>query len=62
MESEGLATLQVLGVEGIAASHEDKLYLLQNDAWEDWVNLYYTFARDPALHATSDHLLYVGRK
>lgn len=62
MESEGFATLQVLGVEGIAAGHEDKLNLLKGDAWEYWVDLNYTFARDPALHAASDHLLYIGKK
>ena len=62
MESEGFTTLQILGVEGIAAGHEDKLNLLQGDAWEYWVDLNYTFASDPALHAAADHLLYIGRK
>lgn len=62
MESEGFATLQVLGVEGIAAGHEDKLNLLQGDAWEYWVDLNYQFASDPALHAAADHLLYIGKK
>jgi ubiquinone/menaquinone biosynthesis C-methylase UbiE len=62
VESEGFKTLQVLGVEGIAAGHEEKLNLLQGDAWDYWVNLNYVFAKDPDLHAAADHLLIIDKK
>ena len=62
MESQGFTTLQVLGVEGITAGHEDAINLLQGAEWEYWLELNYGFAKDPALHAASNHLLYIGRK
>lgn len=62
MESCGLTTLELIGVEGIAAGHEEKLNLLEGKMWEYWVDINYQFGLDPALRAAADHLLYIGKK
>lgn len=62
MEAQGFSTLNMLGLEGIVSGHEDAVNALNGDAWEYWVNLNYAYAKDPALHAASAHLLYIGRK
>lgn len=62
MKAGGFSTLKVLGLEGIVSGHEDAVNALQGDAWTYWVDLNYAYAQDPALHAASQHLLYVGRK
>jgi SAM-dependent methyltransferase len=62
MEGQGFSTLKLLGLEGIVSGHEDASNALQGEAWEYWVKLNYAYAQDPALHAASQHLLYVGKK
>ena len=60
MEGAGFTTRALLGVEGIVAEHEDTINRLSGPAWEYWVEKNYTFAKDPALLAAADHLLYIG--
>ena len=62
MEEEGFSTLNLLGLEAIVSGHEDAVNALTGDAWTYWVKLNYAYAQDPALHAASQHLLYVGKK
>ena len=62
MEKEGFKTITTLGVEGIVAGHESQVNALQDEAWNYWVEMNYFFAKDPALHAAADHLLYIGKK
>ncbi len=62
METGGFSTLNLLGLEGIVSGHEDAVNALQGDAWTYWVNINYAYAQDPALHAASQHLLFVGKK
>jgi len=62
MEGQGFSTLNLLGLEGVVSGHEDAVNALSGDAWTYWVDLNYAYAQDPALHAASQHLLYVGRK
>lgn len=62
MEGQGFSTLKLLGLEGVVSGHEDAVNALSGDAWTYWVNLNYAYAQDPALHAASQHLLYVGKK
>jgi S-adenosylmethionine-dependent methyltransferase len=62
IEAEGFSTLNLLGLEGIVSGHEDAINVLTGDVWTYWVGLNYAYAQDPALHAASQHLLYVGRK
>jgi len=62
MEGAGFTTQALLGVEGIVAEHEDTINRLSGPAWEYWVEKNYAFARDPALLAAADHLLYIGRR
>lgn len=62
MEAQGLTTLQLLGVEGITAGHEDAINQLQGEEWEFWLEWNYRFAKDPALNAAANHLLYIGTK
>lgn len=62
MESLRFETLNLLGLEGVVSGHEDAVNPLKGEAWEYWGNLNFAFAKDPALHASSNHLLYVGKK
>lgn len=62
MEDQGFSTLKLLGLEGIVSGHEDAVNALSGEVWAYWVNLNYAYAQDPALHAASQHLLYVGTK
>lgn len=62
MESEGLETLTVLAVEGVASMIEDNVNALQGALWDYWVEVNYRLAADPSLHGGAEHLLYVGRR
>lgn len=62
MESFGLRTLQVIGVEGIVAGHEEGVNALAGPAWEYWADLNYRLGKDKTLHGASDHLLFIGEK
>jgi hypothetical protein len=41
---------------------DEKVNLLQGEAWEAWVDLNYRCASDPTIHGAAEHLLYVGRR
>jgi ubiquinone/menaquinone biosynthesis C-methylase UbiE len=60
MESAGLRTLALLGVEGLTAGHDQHIKTLDEDGFEFWVDLCYRFSREPSLYGASDHLLYIG--
>lgn len=62
MEPCGLRTLDLLGVEGLAAGHEQHINQLEGAAFDYWVELNEHFCRDPHLLGAADHLLYVGEK
>ena len=62
MESVGLQTILLLGVEGIVAGHEEGVNALQGSAWETWVELNYQLGQDASLYGASYHLLYIGQK
>jgi SAM-dependent methyltransferase len=62
MESVGLQTILLIGVEGIVAGHEEGVNALQGSAWETWVELNYQLGQDASLYGASDHLLYLGQK
>jgi ubiquinone/menaquinone biosynthesis C-methylase UbiE len=61
-EVAGLRTLALLGVEGLAAGHEQHLRALDPAGFEFWADLNYRFSREPSLLGAADHLLYVGMK
>jgi hypothetical protein len=62
MEGCGLETLALIGCEGMVDSHEELLQDLADEQWQAWVDLNYRVSRDPALHGSCAHLLYVGQK
>lgn len=62
MERCGLQTLDLISCEGVVSMIDDKLNELTGEAWEAWVALNYTWAKDPAVLGMAEHLLYVGRK
>jgi len=49
MEICGLQTLQMVGVEGVAAGHEDKINALQGGMFEFWADLNYRLGCDHAV-------------
>lgn len=61
METVGLQTKLLIGVEGIVAGHEDGVNALQGSTWDAWVDLNYQLGRDASLYGASDHLLYIGQ-
>ncbi len=62
MEKCGLQTLDLISCEGVISMIDSKLNQLTGEAWDAWVALNYTWAKDPAVHGMAEHLLYVGRK
>ena len=61
MEGLGLATVDMIGCEGIVAEVEDKLSELPEDQFAPWVALNYQLGRKPELLAASAHILHIGR-
>lgn len=62
MEAHGLATVDLVGCEGVVSMIDDGLNILEGDDWDWWVDVNYRLGRDPSTHGTTEHLLYVGRK
>jgi S-adenosylmethionine-dependent methyltransferase len=62
MESCGLKTLDLIGVEGCVSMIEDEINKLEGDLWEAWVDVNYQIGKDPSMHGGAEHLLYVGEK
>lgn len=62
MERCALQTLDLVSCEGVISMIDEKVNALSGEAWEAWVHLNYTWAKDPAVHGLAEHLLYVGRK
>jgi S-adenosylmethionine-dependent methyltransferase len=62
MEGLGLATVDMVGCEGIVGEVEDKLNELPEDQFARWVALNYQLGRKPELLAASAHILHIGRK
>lgn len=62
MESCGLRTLDLIGVEGVISMIREKVDALDGEQWEWWMDLNYRLGRDPSTHGGTEHLLYVGRK
>ena len=61
MESAGMRTLGLIGLEGVVAGHEERVSELSGLAWEYWVDLNYRMGQEPSLRGAADHLMYVGR-
>jgi ubiquinone/menaquinone biosynthesis C-methylase UbiE len=62
MEAAGFATLDLVGCEGVISMIREKVNELQGAAWQTWIDLNYTLAKDPSNHGGAEHLLYVGEK
>ncbi|HHY63028.1 MAG TPA: class I SAM-dependent methyltransferase [Bacillota bacterium] len=62
MEKAGFETQILLAQEGLVSMIDEKVNLLQGEAWEAWVDLNYRCASDPTIHGAAEHLLYVGRR
>ena len=62
MESCGLKTLEIIGVEGVVAENEAGIKGLNGAAWECWVEWNYRLGQDAALRGASDHILFIGQK
>jgi ubiquinone/menaquinone biosynthesis C-methylase UbiE len=62
MQRAGFETQALLAQEGLVSMIDEKINLLQGEAWEAWVDLNYRCGKDPAIHGGAEHLLYVGRR
>ncbi len=60
MESCGMETRLVVGVEGVAAGHEARINQLSGSAFDNWTEINYLLGQEPSLWGASDHLLYIG--
>lgn len=54
--------LELIGVEGVVAGHEERVNQLDDDAFADWVELNYRLGHEPTLYGAADHLLAIARK
>jgi S-adenosylmethionine-dependent methyltransferase len=61
MQKAGFETLALMAQEGLVSMIEEKVNLLEGEAWEAWVDLNYRCASDPSIHGAAEHLLYIGR-
>lgn len=64
-EAAGLCTLELRACEGLSANLREATNALQehdDGRWEEWLRILDATAHDPAVIATSEHCLYVGRK
>ena len=62
MDGGGFETLDVVAAEGIISLIEEKVNELKGPAFDAWVELNYSLSKDPGIHASAEHLLYVCRK
>lgn len=61
MEEAGFASLDLIACEGVVSMVQEQLNSLTGEVWERWVDLNYRLGKDPSVHGTAAHLLYVGR-
>ena len=61
LESFGIETI-VLTSQECLLTHYDELRYLPKDIYDSLLNVTYYYAKNPALHGSSEHLLYLGRK
>jgi len=62
MEAGGFEQLDLLACEPLVNEIEEKVNATSGELWDWWQNTLYTIARDPSLHGSAAHVLYVGRK
>jgi SAM-dependent methyltransferase len=62
MEEAGFHTVDLIACEGVVSFIDEKINELTGDIWERWVDLNYCLGKDPSVHGTAEHLLYVGKK
>jgi len=62
MEKAGFETQALIGCEGIIFMVEEKIQSLPDDLFQTWADLNYQLGKDPCLHSSAIHLLYVGKK
>ncbi len=62
METNGFMSLDLLACEGIVSGIDEQVNRLEGDAWDVWVDLSFQLVRDPSIHGSAYHLLYVGQK
>ena len=62
LEDAGFVTLDLVACEGVVSMVQEQLNPLTGDLWDAWVELNYQLGKDPTVHGTAGHLLYVGRK
>jgi ubiquinone/menaquinone biosynthesis C-methylase UbiE len=61
LESFGIETIVLTSPECLL-THYDELRYLPKDIYDSLLNVTYYYAKNPALHGSSEHLLYLGRK
>ncbi len=64
-EEAGLQTVEMRACEGLSANLDQETNALRehdDGRWETWLKVLDATQYDPAVVATSQHFLYVGRK
>ena len=64
-EAVGLQTVEMRACEGLSANFGDATNALpehEDGRWEEWLRIWEATRHDPAVIATSEHFLYVGKK
>jgi ubiquinone/menaquinone biosynthesis C-methylase UbiE len=62
MEKIGFEHRLSIACEGVVSEIDAQINELSGAHWQVWVDLNYRLGKDPATHATAEHVLYIGRK
>jgi len=60
LRESSLELKTLLGVEGLVSMIEEKVNMLQGEAWQHWVDLNFQVAPDPSIHGAVGHLLAIA--
>ncbi|WFA08967.1 class I SAM-dependent methyltransferase [Tissierella sp. Yu-01] len=62
MNSFGLQEIIFAGVENILNPKEKEINMLEEEEYNNWLDICYRLSKDSNLIGTSEHFLYIGRK
>lgn len=62
MEQSGLHTVEFIGVETLMSFREERLKTLDQETYQNWLDVCFALGKDEAVKRISEHYLYIGRK
>lgn len=62
LKNFNVTKLKLMATEGMGALSESALMQLSEEAFQEWIDLFYRISDNVKLFGSCEHLLYVGRK